>query len=337
MDGLSAAASGIAVVSLAIQLVDSIRGIQRFLRSIADAPEELSRLIELLEQLELILEGVGKLVENQRTQQGRLDIDVSPSILKAVQTCQKTLTKLEGLIAKVKQASEAQNRAARSFGRFRLACKKEDVEEFEVQLHRAVSNLNLAMTMNLSAFHSDGHRLLIGGISAMTQEFAILRTEVVTNCSIPRNEQSPSNRNQRSKYPSSRYPTSSKVLYRGVLGTITAIVYSRSEKSDNKDPYHHSDARDQTTYLIIPSFLSQCIQLQCKSSFRFVERTVRTFPVLPDDHAVWNLCREGAVTDIQRLFSNREISPYSVSSWGRSLLHEAAYHYATESHIWLIF
>lgn len=149
MDGLSAAASGIAVVSLAIQLVDSVREIQRFLRSIADAPEELNRLIDLLEQLELILDSIAKLVENQRVQHGDLDIDVSPSILKAVQTCQKTLNQLDTLIAKAKTSSTSKNPATKYLGRFRLACKKEDIEQFETQLHRAVSNLNMVMTTHL--------------------------------------------------------------------------------------------------------------------------------------------------------------------------------------------
>ena len=63
MDGLSAAASGIAVASLAIQLVDSVREIRRFFRTLKDAPEELHRLLDLLEHMELMLDKIGKLVE----------------------------------------------------------------------------------------------------------------------------------------------------------------------------------------------------------------------------------------------------------------------------------
>ena len=69
MDPFGAAASGIAVVSLAIQLVDSVRQLQRFLRSVSEAPKELKRLINLLEQLELILDNIGSFIENQRIQQ----------------------------------------------------------------------------------------------------------------------------------------------------------------------------------------------------------------------------------------------------------------------------
>ena len=80
MDGLSAAASGIAFVSLVIQLVDSVRGIRRFLQKFSDAPKELKRLIDLLEQLELILENIGMLINRQKEQSGHVNVDISPDV-----------------------------------------------------------------------------------------------------------------------------------------------------------------------------------------------------------------------------------------------------------------
>jgi hypothetical protein len=138
MDGLSAAASGIAVVSLAIQLVDSVREIHRFFRTLKDAPEELGRLLDLLEHMELMLENIGKLVDP--------DSDISPNVLKAIQTCERALSKLGALIQKVKRNSRAESPLKRSLGFFRLVCKKEEIEEIERQLDRAASNLNMVMT-----------------------------------------------------------------------------------------------------------------------------------------------------------------------------------------------
>ena len=94
MDGLSAAASGMAVVSLAIQLVGSVRDIRRFMRQVSDAPKELNRLIDLLEQLEVIIEGVGELIEKQRRSAGDSDIDVSPNVLRAMKTCENRLARI---------------------------------------------------------------------------------------------------------------------------------------------------------------------------------------------------------------------------------------------------
>jgi hypothetical protein len=88
MDGLSAAASGFAVVSLAVQLVGSVRQIRQFLRSISEAPEELRRLMDLLEELELILEQVGILVQSQRRNSTLWETGVLTSVLKAANSCQ---------------------------------------------------------------------------------------------------------------------------------------------------------------------------------------------------------------------------------------------------------
>ena len=74
------------------------------------------------------------------------DSDISPSVLKAIQTCEKALNKLGALIQKVKRDSSAQSPLKKSLGFFKLACKKEEVEEIERQLDRAVSNLNMVMT-----------------------------------------------------------------------------------------------------------------------------------------------------------------------------------------------
>lgn len=86
MDGLSAAASGIAVVSLSLQLVGSVREIHCFLHSISEAPEEVKRLLDLLEQLELILRQAGMLVRTQRGN-GRLEeTGVLESVMRAIRT-----------------------------------------------------------------------------------------------------------------------------------------------------------------------------------------------------------------------------------------------------------
>jgi hypothetical protein len=144
MDGLSA------VVSLAIQLVDSMREIRRFLRDVSEAPKELRRLMDLLEQLELILENIGALVEGQQQHVTEPAVDLSASILRAMRTCESKLKLLEDVVAAAKKSSSANGKVRRTFGSFKLACKKKDIEEFESQLHDAISLLNLTLTTNLT-------------------------------------------------------------------------------------------------------------------------------------------------------------------------------------------
>jgi hypothetical protein len=149
MDGLSAAASGIAVVSLALQLVGSVRDIRRFLHDMSEASEELKRMMDLLEQLEIILEQVGLLVQRQRGN-GRLEeTGVMTSVSRAIVTCEKKLTLLEGVVEATQKAS-ANSRVAKTLGSFKLACHKKDIRSFEQQLSEAVNLLSLTMMANLT-------------------------------------------------------------------------------------------------------------------------------------------------------------------------------------------
>jgi hypothetical protein len=150
MDSLSAAASGIAVVSLALQLVGSVRDIRRFFRNMSEAPEELNRLIDLLEQLEVVLEQIGLLAQRQ---QGNIRLGrkgVMTSVLRAITTCQKKLALLEGVVKATKDVSPNLNRATRTLGSFKLVCKKTDIRWIEQQLNEAISLLSLTMMANLT-------------------------------------------------------------------------------------------------------------------------------------------------------------------------------------------
>ena len=150
MDGLSAAASGIAVVSLALQLVGSVREIHRFLHSRSDAPEELKRLLDLLEQLEFILEQVGKLVQTQRGNRRLEESGVLKSVIRAISTCESKLAMLEGVVEATKRVSADSSRARRTLASIKLACKKNDIREMEQKLNEAVNLLGLTMMANLT-------------------------------------------------------------------------------------------------------------------------------------------------------------------------------------------
>jgi hypothetical protein len=150
MDGLSAAASGIAVVSLALQLVGSVREIRHFLHSISEAPEELKRLIDLLEQLELILEQVGMLAQRQRGNVGLADAGLFVSVLRAIKTCETKLAMLEDVVEATKEASASSNRVTKTLGSFKLASREKNIRGIEQQLNEAVNLLNLTMMANLT-------------------------------------------------------------------------------------------------------------------------------------------------------------------------------------------
>jgi hypothetical protein len=81
-----------------------------------------------------------------------------------------------------------------------------------------------------------------------------------------------------------------------------------------------SYTRDESTWIFMPSFFSRCIDFRYLNSCGYIQRSLRTYPVVRDDHPVWGMCRSGDVIGIQKLFSERQLSPFSVDSRGITLL-----------------
>jgi hypothetical protein len=142
MDPLSVAVSRIAVVSLAIQLVDQIRETNRFLRDVDKAPKELSRLVVLLKQLHCLLDGITAVL--QRLRLVGEDIDVSAIILVALQGCDVQIKTLDEIVR-----SACTMHGSRTWLSLKLASKKRDIKEIEKPLHREMTILQTAMTLNI--------------------------------------------------------------------------------------------------------------------------------------------------------------------------------------------
>jgi hypothetical protein len=145
--------------------------------------------------------------------------------------------------------------------------------------------------------------------------------EVASNQKGSKQKFAGNNWSRRSRSAVCRRSATYKEVYRGFLGSITARIQSQSEELDDGEHSKESYARDEWSLIFIPSFFSRCVQVQCVSSFGSVERTLRTCPILPDDHPAWDMCYAGDVTSIQKLFSTREISPYAIDRFGETLLH----------------
>lgn len=150
MDPLSAAASGFAAASLALQLAGVVQDIHRFLRSVAGASTELERLVDLLEQLDSIIAGVQSLLEQRNTQNDGAPTPV-PAIFKALQTCYKTLQPLQKLVEKSQRAlQKSNNTASKHLALIKLTLKKRDVEALEEQLQRSMIILQTTIMLNLT-------------------------------------------------------------------------------------------------------------------------------------------------------------------------------------------
>lgn len=156
----------------------------------------------------------------------------------------------------------------------------------------------------------------------LAHELVVLQREVASERRDPSTRKSHGNtRNCDPVSSSYRVPAVQKVIYAGILGIITARILSESDDLVKKGQSRNISIRHEKSWLLIPSFLSRCVQLQYISSFKSIERRLRTYPIVRDNHPVWDMCEFGRVSCIQNLFSSCEISPYSINTEGKTLLH----------------
>ncbi|KAJ5889904.1 hypothetical protein N7504_010714 [Penicillium tannophilum] len=117
MDGLSAAASVIGVVSLAVQLADGAHTLLKFLKNISDAPAEIYRLQDLLTQIDAMMISIQNAFQYQRQLHG----DGAP-VASDTTGHSSSARKKSSLFARY------------SWAHFKLALKKEDIVDLEQQL-----------------------------------------------------------------------------------------------------------------------------------------------------------------------------------------------------------
>jgi hypothetical protein len=93
--------------------------------------------------------------------------------------------------------------------------------------------------------------------------------------------------------------------------------FGKEEESTSVNA-HHSES---STWIFVPSFLSYAFDYRYLNTCGYVERALRTYPILSREHPVWDMCRRGNLTGIQKLLGERQISPFSVDKRGDTLLH----------------
>jgi hypothetical protein len=118
----------------------------------------------------------------------------------------------------------------------------------------------------------------------------------------------------------------SLVIYKNILGSVYArresqsIVFQDNRNQSSEEAYK----RTESTWMFIPSLFSRCIELRFVNIFGSIQSSLRIYPTISDDHPVWDMCKTNDVEGIQRLFGNRQVSPFSVNPHGWTLLHVRA-------------
>lgn len=130
MDGLSGAASGIAVVSLTFQIVESISKLRDFFESIKTAPAVVATIVKDLSQLASILDII------------KVDGSISNDVLT---TCMDKIKDLNAFTDELEPGFRSANRKTRRWAAFTAARKSSVISKFRATLEETKTTLILAL------------------------------------------------------------------------------------------------------------------------------------------------------------------------------------------------
>jgi hypothetical protein len=149
MEVLSGVASGMAVASLSLQLLQSINTIRTFVRDVKSAPEEFQRLAALLDRLHALLETIRDMLERQTSLQAQQFPPPSPIILDALKSCESSLKPLCDLVEEYTARRQGKTSSlTRLKDEIKLGLKTKDIAGFEQHIHREIENLHTALSVN---------------------------------------------------------------------------------------------------------------------------------------------------------------------------------------------
>jgi hypothetical protein len=155
MDGVS---SVLAVVSLAIQLMDTIQEIRHFAQKVAHASTKHQSLIPQLNSLEMLLEGVKDISKRDAYNGATM---FSDTIRNAMINCDEKLKTLQQFIKQNRSATDGKGKISRSLGAVKLAFKDEDIKEINSSLHQAVAFLTAALELSARYMTPTKHKILL--------------------------------------------------------------------------------------------------------------------------------------------------------------------------------
>ena len=134
MDGLSAAASGMAVVSLAIQLGDSVKKLCEFWDSVIEAPGDIGMILADLELLSNILAEIAR--EEQHSQPDN-------NLVLALNGCWSYVNILTALLDKMEPGFASRSSCVRRWTAVKAVMKSRDLAKFQEALERVKCTLLL--------------------------------------------------------------------------------------------------------------------------------------------------------------------------------------------------
>ncbi|KAI1501902.1 hypothetical protein F5X99DRAFT_427949 [Biscogniauxia marginata] len=337
MEAISGVASIFAVISLAVQVGECALRIKNGIATISNTSAELSRLRKQIEGLYGIANHVRVFLELSR-RAGLCDEGIAVCVYSALTTCLDVASRIEDVLKKVNRVHNERSSLWRGWPHIRLLCNKEHIEELEKQMDRAVSMLNLTMTL-----HQASTQLCLNkgntAAASISLENKVNLGDIAETNTMQENDddrvQFLYTENRATGGREINFQTNDKFIvssvssahqYQTTLGTVSIIRQSKALKSHRIINTRESETQQTTDIYVCsirPSFLSWCLELcvMC-TSLRSPEIRLRSVHVL--DRLVENELRhsffDNDLISLQRLLGDGSVSLDSIDKHGQPLL-----------------
>jgi hypothetical protein len=296
MDPFSVAASGISIVSLGIQIADSIQNCLRFWKSVKGAPSDIGRIVEDLEALDEILNSV--MAYHQGLQRSENSPQPIP-LPRALQSCANRLMDVVRTISDLEQGFQTR----KLWTSLRTAFREEAINKVRRDLESAKSSLILSNQVVLSQLQQAQYRNLVAqqkNIAVITQSVAQISI-AVAKPSIKR---------------SLRQHTARKSRFE--QGHVEELPCDEDDDPGIRAKEEKAVAERRH----LPNSNSSKKGGILRRGFSlYSQRALRDGRVLPRDSPVFKYAGLGDVEQLWNLFDNGLASPFDTNSNGLSPLH----------------
>jgi hypothetical protein len=149
MDGLSGVASGMAVISLSLQLVQSINQIRNKIHQIRGAAAEVERLVRLPDLLSTLLDDVRQIMEYQSSRSADAIPMPSMTIFDCLKGCERQIEPLAKMIREYgRYETNLDSRITKLRKNAKIGLKAKDIAGFEGRVQQDFNRLSTALTLN---------------------------------------------------------------------------------------------------------------------------------------------------------------------------------------------
>jgi hypothetical protein len=313
---LGVAASGMNVVSLAIQIAESLKKLKDFCDLMKAAPEAIRVAIDEVETLSFILEDIDRDMQTQCFP----DQETKAAVLKSYKLCWNSNEALKALVANLqRQLTKGKKR-----GRFKVAMNQDKIESFQNNLESAKVTMLLANQWYDRAVQKQHWKRLElellevrcaisempNAMAAVTSEFFGQRTASIVQeefANAPRTTSlSPPNwSSKRTRRVIPRKQQCGKLW--GFIDVITC---------------YQGHATSTSISITLPKWIyARKFQVCLTRSYQGWDQSLRIYKTVPHSAPIFSCCKSGNLKGLQRLFGSDQASPFEVDPDGMTPLH----------------